>query len=79
METLPAITGVCDVFGSRGAEISQPPKETNVRHNKWAKFLQDYMFVLKHKAGVENKVADALSRRVMILVAISAEVTGSRN
>ena len=38
------------------------------------KFLQNYTFVLKHKAGVENKV-DALSRRVMILVAMSAEVT----
>ena len=33
-------------------------------------------FVLKHKAGVENKVADALSRRVMILVAMSAKMTG---
>jgi len=39
-------------------------------------FLQDYTFVLKHKAGVENKVAGALSRRVMILVAMSAEMIG---
>jgi len=52
-------------------------KRLNVRH-KWVKFLQDYIFVLRNKAGVENKVADALSRRVMILVAMSAEVTGFR-
>ena len=34
------------------------------------------MFVLKHKTGVENKVTDALCQRVMILVVMSAEVTG---
>ena len=39
-------------------------------------FLQDYTFVLKHKASVENKVADALSRRVMTLVTMSTEVIG---
>ena len=32
--------------------------------------------MIKHKAGVENKVADALSRRVSILTATSSEVTG---
>ena len=36
----------------------------------------DYTFVLKHKAGVENKVVDALSRRVMTLVTMSTEVIG---
>ena len=36
--------------------------------------LQDYTFVLRHKVRIENKVADALSRRV-ILIAMSAEVT----
>jgi len=31
-------------------------------------FLQDYTFVLKHKAGVENKIVD--------IVSISMEVIG---
>jgi len=51
-------------------------KRLNVRHSKWVEFLQDYIFVLKHKAGFENKVVDALSRRVMTLVTMSTEVIG---
>ena len=31
--------------------------------------------MLKHKAGVENKAADALSRRISLLVAMSVETT----
>ena len=46
-------------------------KKLNSRHGNWVEFLQPYPYVIKHKAGVENKVADALSRRVSILVAIS--------
>jgi len=51
-------------------------KRLNAIHNKWVEFLQNYTFVLKHKAIVENKAVDALSRRVMILVVMSTEVTG---
>jgi len=47
-------------------------KRLNARHSKWVEFLQDYT-LFSNKAGVENKVADALSRRVMILVTMSAE------
>jgi len=36
-------------------------KRLSARHSKWVKFLQEYTFVLKHKTGVENKVASALS------------------
>jgi len=51
-------------------------KRLNVGCNKLVEFLQGYTFVLKHKAGVENKIVYALSRRVMILVVMSAKVTG---
>ena len=32
--------------------------------------------MLRHKAGTENKAADALSRRISLLVAMSVETTG---
>ena len=36
-------------------------KKMNFRHGNWVEFLQRYHFVVKHRAGVENKAADALS------------------
>ena len=51
-------------------------KKLNPRHVKWVAFLQEYSFVLKHKAGVENKPANALSRRVALLNSLSVEVVG---
>ena len=33
----------------------------NPKHARWIEYISEYSFVLKHKSGVENKVADALS------------------
>lgn len=38
-------------------------------------FLQEYAFVLKHKAGVENRAVDVLSRVVYILTSLAVQVT----
>lgn len=51
-------------------------KKLSPMHAKWVGFLQEYTFVLKHKAGVENKPADALSRKVSLLQTMSVKVTG---
>ena len=32
--------------------------------------------MIKHKAGIKNQVADALSRKVGLLLAVSVEVVG---
>uniref|UniRef100_A0A2N9H1I9 Reverse transcriptase n=1 Tax=Fagus sylvatica TaxID=28930 RepID=A0A2N9H1I9_FAGSY len=42
----------------------------------WVEFLQHSSFVVKHRAGIENKAADALSRRLSLLSIMSVEVTG---
>jgi hypothetical protein len=36
----------------------------NARQSRWLKFLYEYDFDIKHIKGKENKVADALSKRV---------------
>jgi hypothetical protein len=36
----------------------------NARQSRWLEFLCEYYFEIKHIKGKENKVADALSRRV---------------
>ncbi|XP_020524215.1 uncharacterized protein LOC110007453 [Amborella trichopoda] len=51
-------------------------KKLNALHAKWMAFLQEYIFLLKHKAGTQNKIVDALSRRAVLLRTLSMEVLG---
>jgi hypothetical protein len=36
----------------------------NARQSRWLEFLSEYEFVIKHMKGKENKVANALNKRV---------------
>jgi hypothetical protein len=42
----------------------------NVRQTRWLEFLSEYDFDIKHIKGKENKVVNALSRRVHLMHAI---------
>ena len=48
----------------------------NHKHAKWVEYLQSFMFVLKHISGLANKVADALSRRVLLSQESMIQVLG---
>jgi len=36
-------------------------QKLNSRRAKWAEYIQEFTFIIKHKAGAQNQVADALS------------------
>jgi hypothetical protein len=39
----------------------------NKRHAKWVEFIETFPYIIKHKKGKENVIADALSRRYIML------------
>ena len=43
---------------------------------KWVESLQAYTFMIKHKKGQANKVADALSRRVLMVQQVQIQNMG---
>ncbi|GJW99567.1 putative CCCH-type zinc finger family protein [Tanacetum coccineum] len=46
------------------------------RHAKWVEFIQAFSFVIRHKVGSNNQVADALSRRHSLLTTMQIRVQG---
>ena len=51
-------------------------KKVSDQHSRWIEYMQDYMFVIRHKKGKDNVVADALSRRPHVLNMMKVHVTG---
>lgn len=49
------------------------------RHVKWVEYMKAFTFTIKHKKGVANKVADALSRRVLTVQEIQLESMGVKS
>ena len=48
----------------------------NKRHAKWVEFIEAFPYVIKHKKGKDNVVADALSRRYTLITSLDAKVLG---
>lgn len=45
-------------------------------HAKWIAYLQEFTFSPKHKSSTQNKVVDALSRRMNLLATLRVRVVG---
>ncbi|XP_022899369.1 uncharacterized protein LOC111412675 [Olea europaea var. sylvestris] len=50
--------------------------KVSAQHASWIAYLHQFTFVIKHKAGALNKIADALSRRQTLLTEMRVEVPG---
>jgi hypothetical protein len=48
----------------------------NRRHAKWVEFIEPFPYVIKHKKGKENIIADALSRRYTLLNQLDYKIFG---
>lgn len=57
-------------------EYINSQKTLNCRNGKWVSFLHKYYFIIKHKAGFENKAANDLSLVVYILPSMEVHVVG---
>lgn len=51
-------------------------KRLCAKHVRWVSYLQEFTFIIKHKSGEQNKVADALSRRSYLIKTLAIEVMG---
>jgi hypothetical protein len=48
----------------------------NYRHAKWVKFIESFPYIIKHKKGKNNVIADALSRRYTMLSQLDCCIFG---
>lgn len=59
-----------------GSQYIMQQHKLNHKHAKWVEFLQNFTFILKHVSGKVNKVADALSRRSLIVQECHVKILG---
>jgi len=46
------------------------------RHARWIEFLESFAFIISHKKGKDNVVADALSRRYVLMTRLQTHLLG---
>jgi hypothetical protein len=48
----------------------------NRRHTKWVEFIESFPYIIKHKNGKDNVIADALSRHYTMLSQLDFKIFG---
>jgi hypothetical protein len=54
-------------------------EKLNQKHAKWVEYMHNFTFVIKHILGTANKVADALSRKCLLLQEFQVKKLGFEN
>jgi hypothetical protein len=54
-------------------------EKLNQRHVKWVEYMQNFTFVIKQISGTANKVADALSRKCLLMQEFKVGTLGFEN
>jgi hypothetical protein len=63
-------------FDHESLKHIRSPGKLNCRHAKWVEFIKSFPYVIKHKKGKENVIADALSRRYALLTQLDYKIFG---
>ena len=63
-------------FDNHALQFITKKENPNKKHAKCVDFMHNFTFVLKHISGNYNKVADALSRRCLVLQEFQVNVLG---
>jgi hypothetical protein len=51
-------------------------EKLNIRHAKWVEFIEIFSYIIKHKKGKDNVIADVLSRRYTMLSQLDHNIFG---
>ena len=51
-------------------------EKLNHRHAKWVEFIESFPYIIKHKKGKDNVIADALPRRYTMLSQLDCRIFG---
>ena len=67
---------LCTIFDHPLLKHFKNQKHINKMHARWASYFEQFNFVIHHKSRVDNKIPDALSQRVSLLISLQSEVIG---
>ncbi|RDX82417.1 hypothetical protein CR513_36791, partial [Mucuna pruriens] len=63
-------------FDHKALKYLRGKGKLNKRHAKWVEFLEQFLYVIKHKQGKMNVVMDALSRRHALIAMLETKMLG---
>nr|GEV75915.1 hypothetical protein [Tanacetum cinerariifolium] len=67
-----------DILKAKALKFINGQHKRKPHYAKWVEFIQDFSFIIRHKVGSDNQVADALSRRHSLITTMQIRVQVSK-